>query len=91
MKALGANNRQVMLLFLAEGAALGLLGGLGGYIVGALLASELGRRLFGVSLQWAWWVGPLVCLATVMLAVLATFLPVRSVRAVNPAMVLKGA
>jgi putative ABC transport system permease protein len=91
MKALGASNRQVMLLFLAEGGALGLLAGVGGYVAGALLASELGWQLFGVSLRWAWWVGPLVCLATVLLAVLATFLPVRSIRAVNPAVVLKGA
>ena len=91
MKALGASSRQVMLLFLAEGAALGLLAGVGGYVAGAWLASELGWRLFGVSLYWAWWVAPLVCLATVLLAVFATFLPVRSVRGVNPAVVLKGA
>jgi putative ABC transport system permease protein len=91
MKALGGNNHQVMLLFLAEGATLGFLAGLGGYVAGALLANELGRRLFGVNLHWAWWAGPVVCLATVLLALFATFLPVRSVRTVNPAVVLKGA
>lgn len=91
MKALGATNRQVVRLFLAEGAALGFAAGLAGYAIGGLLARELGRRLFGVSLDWAWWAWPVVCLATMLLALVATFLPVRSTRRVEAAVVLKGA
>jgi hypothetical protein len=90
MKALGASNRQVMLLFLAEGATLGLLAGIAGCFAGGVLASELAQRLFGVTLHWVWWAWPMVCCATVLLALAASFSPVRSARAVEPAVVLKG-
>jgi putative ABC transport system permease protein len=90
MKALGASNRLLMELFLSEGAGLGLAGGLAGYVLGTLVASDLARRLFAVSLNLVWWTLPLVCAATSLLAVLATLFPVRMVREVQPAVVLKG-
>lgn len=90
MKALGAADGLVMRLFLSEISALGLAGGLLGFGAGALLARDLGRRLFGVTLNLAWWSLPAVCAASVLIAVLSTLLPVRNVRSVEPAMVLKG-
>jgi putative ABC transport system permease protein len=90
MKALGASNEQVTLLFLAESATLGLLAGVAGFVAGGIAASALGQRLFGVSLHWAWWAWPTVCGACVLLAAVATFLSVRSARRVEPAVVLKG-
>lgn len=38
MKALGATNRDVMAVFLAEAGGIGLLGGIGGVLLGALLS-----------------------------------------------------
>ena len=90
MKALGASNRRVMLLFLLEGATLGLLAGVAGCFAGGALASQLAQRLFAVHLHWVWWAWPLVSGATVLLAIAASFSPVRSARAVEPAVVLKG-
>jgi putative ABC transport system permease protein len=90
MKALGAGDRLVMRLFLAEGAALGLGGGLIGVVAGAIVARLLGQRLFGVNLDLTWWTMPLVCAASMALATLASFLPIRLVRGVQPAVVLKG-
>ena len=90
MKALGASDRLVMRLFLSEGAGLGLVGGVAGFALGALLARELARRLFGVSLGLSWWTLPLVVLMSVLLAGAATLFPVRIVRGVEPAVVLKG-
>jgi putative ABC transport system permease protein len=90
MKALGAGDRLVMRLFLAEGAGLGLMGGLGGFGLGFLIARDLAHRLFAVDLSPAWWTFPVVCLLSVGLAVLATLFPVRFVRSVEPATVLKG-
>jgi putative ABC transport system permease protein len=90
MKALGAGNRTVGRLFLAEGASLGILAGLAGFPLGVLLASELTRRLFGVSLSVVWWALPVVCAATVLVAVLATTFPVDIIRRVQPATILKG-
>lgn len=42
MKAVGATNRDVMLIFLAEAGAIGMIGGIGGVIVGAGLSQVLG-------------------------------------------------
>jgi ABC-type antimicrobial peptide transport system permease subunit len=91
MKALGASDRLVMGFFLMEGAALGLVAGLAGCFFGGILATALARRLFGVRLDWAWWTLSLVSTASVLISVLATFPPVRIVRKVEPAVVLKGA
>jgi putative ABC transport system permease protein len=42
MKAVGATNREVMLIFLAEAGAIGTLGGIGGVVVGVGLSQILG-------------------------------------------------
>lgn len=91
MKALGAADRLLMRLFMTESASLGLLGGALGYAAGALLARSVGLRLFGVKLSLNAWTLPVVCGLTVALAVIAAQLPVwRIVRAIRPAVVLKG-
>jgi putative ABC transport system permease protein len=90
MKSLGANDRLLIQLFLSEGATLGLIGGLAGFGLGLLLAHEMARQLFNVSLSLTWWTFPLVCLASMMLAVGATLFPVEIVRGIQPARVLRG-
>ncbi|HVB28429.1 MAG TPA: FtsX-like permease family protein [Terriglobia bacterium] len=90
MKALGASNHEVTQLFLTEGATLGLIGGLAGFAVGGILASAVAERLFGVSIEVVWWTLPVVCMATAVLAVLATFFPVGMMRRIQPATALKG-
>jgi putative ABC transport system permease protein len=90
MKALGSSDGRVMRLFLSEVATLGLLGGLAGSIVGAFLARSLGQRLFGVTLNLSSWTLPTVGVASVLLAVLAAMLPIRVVRRIQPATMLKG-
>jgi putative ABC transport system permease protein len=90
MKSLGANDRLVMRLFLSEGATMGLLGGCGGFALGLLLAHEMARQLFGVSLSPTWWTFPLVCFASMILAAGATLFPVEIVRGIQPARVLRG-
>lgn len=91
MKALGASDHAVMEIFLCEGAALGVLGGLAGFFIGALLARAAAARLFHVALDPSGWVFPVVCASTIGLAVIATLLPVRIVRRIQPAAALKGA
>lgn len=91
MKALGASDRAVMEIFLCEGAAIGLLGGIVGFFIGALLARDAAARLFHVALSPSGWVFPVVCIASIVLAVIATLLPVRIVRRIQPAAALKGA
>ena len=90
MKALGASDRQVMRLFLAEAAVLGMVGGCAGFFVGSFWAYGLARHLFGVTLNVIWWTFPLVCSLATLLALGAAVFPVRIVRAIQPAVVLKG-
>jgi putative ABC transport system permease protein len=90
MKALGASDLEVMRLFLAECGALGLVGGGAGFFIGGIWALGLAHHLFAVRLEVAWWTLPLVCGLTVLLALGAAVFPVRIVRAIQPAVVLKG-
>ena len=90
MKALGATNQEVARLFVMEGASMGLVAGLVGFAIGGFLATQVGERLFGVSLSVVWWTLPLVWGATVLLAALATFFPVGIMRGIQPAIALKG-
>ena len=90
MKALGATNLQVMGLFMAEGAALGLAGGSIGCLLGSGSAVGIARRLFGVTLDLLWWSSPLVSILAALLAVGAALFLVRTVRGIEPAVVLRG-
>ncbi len=90
MKALGAGERTLVKLFLTEGAALGLVGSALGYGGGVLLARAAAERMFGVAVGMVGWTFPAVCVAGALVGALASFLPVRAVRTVEPAAVLKG-
>ena len=90
MKALGASNQDVTSLLVIEGASLGLVAGIVGFVVGGFLAGQVGERLFGVTLSVVWWTLPLVWVATILLAALATFFPVGIMRRIQPATALKG-
>ncbi len=90
MKALGAADALLMRLFMTEGASLGLVGGILGYGLGAIVARGLAERLFGVALNLNAWTLPAVCGLTVALAVFAAQVPVRVLRAIQPTVVLKG-
>jgi putative ABC transport system permease protein len=90
MKALGAGDRLLMELFLTEAAGLGLVGALIGFGAGVALAEWVARQLFDVSLTPSGWTFPAVLLSGAFVAVGATLLPVRMVRRVETAAVLRG-
>ena len=80
----------VIQLFLSEGAGMGLIAGVVGFVLGVFLAKGLAQRLFGVTLNVLWWTFPVVCLSSAVLAVLASIFPVGVIRGIRPAVVLKG-
>ncbi|HTS70790.1 MAG TPA: FtsX-like permease family protein [Terriglobia bacterium] len=90
MKALGAADALLMRLFMTEGASLGLVGGALGFGVGALAARGVARQLFGIPLSPNAGTLPLVCVLSMALALLAAQVPLRIIRAIQPAVVLKG-
>jgi putative ABC transport system permease protein len=89
MKALGGSVERIMHLFLAEAAALGVVGGTIGFAIGIVLARWIGGRVFGVAISLRWPVFP----ATIALAVavaLTGALPLRLLGRVRPAEILRG-
>lgn len=90
MKALGAAQGHIAALFIAESAVLGAVGGLAGYFGGLVLAQWIGRSIYGAPVSVRAEVLPAVLLVTVALAVVSTLFPLRLVRRVNPAVILRG-
>lgn len=89
-KALGAQNRSMVLEFLGEGGILGFLGGILGIGLGYLLAQLIGQSVFQSSISLRVALVPPVILISLMVAGLASLIPVKTAVAVEPAVVLKG-
>ncbi|MQB56126.1 ABC transporter permease [Rahnella sp. RcJ3] len=90
MKALGARQWQIMLLFYLEAALSGLLGGVLGCIAGWGLAKAIGLMLFGAPLSFAWIVAPCVLVVSVLIALIGTWFPARRIARLYPVEVLYG-
>lgn len=90
MKALGAELWQIGLLFYAEAALSGLLGGLVGCVAGWGCAYLIGMTLFGSPLSFAWLVVPVVLLLSVLIALTGTWFPARQIARLYPVEVLYG-
>src|SRR5262249_27627497 len=69
MKALGAGHFSLSAIFGTESALLACVGGLAGFTAGSVLATELGRAIFGSSIV----VQPVLLPVVVGLAVAVTF------------------
>lgn len=90
MKSLGAHHWQIYLLFYAESALSGLLGGALGCFAGWLLAKFMGHALFGSALDFAWIVVPCVLFISVAIALIGTWFPARRIARLYPIEVLYG-
>ncbi|KAA9000479.1 ABC transporter permease [Affinibrenneria salicis] len=90
MKALGARQWQIMLLFYLEAALSGLLGGAAGCVAGWGLAKAIGLMLFGLPLSFAWIVIPCVLVISVLIALIGTWFPARRIARLYPVEVLYG-
>ena len=89
-KALGAQNRSIMIEFLSEGSILGLAGGIVGISLGYFLAQLIGQSVFNSAITFRFSVIPLVLLVSLLVAGIACILPVKMAADVEPAVVLKG-
>lgn len=90
MKALGASNREVYLLFLSESAVVGLTGGLLGCAVGAVLSQIIGLSIFGSTVSFSLIVIPVNIAISVMIALAGSLMPSRLITGLHPAEVLHG-
>lgn len=90
MKALGARQWQILLLFYLEAASSGLAGGALGCVAGWGLAKAIGLMLFDAPLNFAWIVVPCVLVIAVLIALLGTWFPARRIARLYPVEVLYG-
>ena len=90
MKALGSTQHQVSLLFLLEAVLLALIGAVGGYLLGCLLAFLIGEWNFHTAILPLWQIAPQVLLLNLFVAILAAGVPMRILRAMEPATLLRG-
>jgi putative ABC transport system permease protein len=90
MKALGGSQRQLMGMFLLEALTLAIAGVAAGYVVGSAAAWAISEGNFHTSTLPHLSVLPLVLLLNVAIALMASLLPARVLRGLQPAALLKG-
>lgn len=90
MKALGATQHRVGLLFLLETGVLALAGLLCGYVLGCGIAWLIGEWNFHTTIFPVWRIAPQVALLNLLVAALAAAVPLRILRRLEPASLLRG-
>lgn len=90
MKAMGAGNATIASLFFTESALLAVLGGLAGFVFGALLARQIGQSIFASRIV----VQPVLLPIVLVIATIVTFAgsaaAIRHAMRFEPVMVLRG-
>ncbi|WP_406676787.1 ABC transporter permease [Moorella sp. ACPs] len=89
-KALGAENRSIILEFLGESLTIGGGGGLLGAVLGFLFAQAVGLSVFGRAISFQPLIAPVAILVSIMVSGLACLIPVKMATGVEPAVVLRG-
>jgi putative ABC transport system permease protein len=84
LMALGANSGLVLRIFLLKALILGVAGGIGGYVLGTILAVTLGPRLAGVVVLPMPLLAFLAIGVSVALTLAASFFPARRASRLDP-------
>lgn len=90
MKALGASNRTVNVLFAAEASLLALLGAAAGYLLGSGIAFWIGKANFDAAIPPQPVLLFPILLGSVLLALIASTAPLRLLQQIQPAAILRG-
>jgi putative ABC transport system permease protein len=84
LMALGAHSSLILRIFLWKALLLGLAGGVGGYLLGTMLALTLGPQLAGVPVLPMWQLALAALLISILLALLASYFPARRAAKLDP-------
>lgn len=90
MKALGASDSTVNMLFAGEASMVAAVGGFVGFILGTAIAWWIGRANFGAAILPRPLLLVPVVLGSIALALLAATTPLRLLRRIQPAVILRG-
>jgi putative ABC transport system permease protein len=90
MKAIGASDWLIAAFVAGEAAALACTGALLGFVVGTGIAAWIGRVNFHAPVSPRLDVLPPVLIGCLMITLIATLLPLRLLRHIQPAMILRG-
>lgn len=90
LEALGADDKLISLLHLAEASLIGLAGGVFGYVAGSAFAALIGLEVYGEALPPQPTIFPVTILISVGVVLLASIIPVKNALRVETAMVLRG-
>ncbi|MBP1759992.1 MAG: hypothetical protein H6Q63_909 [Firmicutes bacterium] len=90
MKAIGASNKEIAKLFLAEATVFGVIGGLLGLLLGYGLAQVIGITVFSTSVVLPIIVVPLTIGCACIVTWIASSKPVLQAVSVEPAITLRG-
>ena len=87
--ALGANSSVVLKIFLKKALLLGILGGIGGYIIGTMIAVVLGPLVAGVPVLPIPYLFFVAVGLSVCIAMIASYFPARYATRLDPCTVLQ--
>jgi putative ABC transport system permease protein len=90
MKALGASDLLIAMFMAGEAAALACVGAIAGFAVGVGIATLIGRINFNAPVSARFGVFPPVLLGCLVVTLISTLLPLRLLRRIQPAMILRG-
>jgi putative ABC transport system permease protein len=90
MKSVGAERGKISALFLGEAALIGIMGGIAGFLTGAVLPHYVGLSVFETAISTNIILLPVAIGISVAVAVVACIIPVRRAQAIEPAQVLRG-
>lgn len=87
--ALGANSSIVLKVFLKKALLLGLLGGIGGYIIGTIFAVVLGPLIAGVPVLPIPYMFFMATVLSICIALIASYFPARYATRLDPCTALQ--
>jgi len=90
LKAIGGEPRQVVRIFLTEAAAIGVLAGIGGAVLGSWLAGYIGHEVFGSPFEFGNWLLALAVGSSLAITVLGSLVPLREALRVPAGEVMRG-
>lgn len=89
-RAIGAGDGEIFRMFLGEVGLLGVLGALAGLLLGAGVTRLIGRGLFGAAIEPRLSVVPVVLGLSMVICLIAVYVPLRRALAIQPAAALRG-